>query len=86
MENNVQVPNLGGSSELFIMADLVRSAHFLFTINVFNFFFKQNHFCFKARPYWAKDLIFLITDVGYAGTQAFINSYFDLKSPCNYKC
>jgi hypothetical protein len=37
----------------------------------------------KARPYWAKDLIFLISDMEYIGTQAWVNSYFDIKSSCN---
>ena len=41
-------------------------------------------FFVKARPYWAKDLIFLITDMDYIGTQAFVNSYFDIKSSCTY--
>ena len=36
MENNVQVPNLGGIAKLFIMADLVRS-------KIYNFHLNLNH-------------------------------------------
>ncbi|CAF0726519.1 unnamed protein product [Brachionus calyciflorus] len=34
----------------------------------------------KNRPYWAKDLIFVVTDMGQIGMQAWINSYFETES------
>ncbi|RNA00772.1 glycosylphosphatidylinositol anchor attachment 1 isoform X1 [Brachionus plicatilis] len=34
----------------------------------------------KNRPYWAKDLIFVATDMEHVGIQAWINSYFETHS------
>ena len=40
----------------------------------------SNQTVYLARSYWAKDLIFVISDVGYFGIQAWLNSYFDIES------
>lgn len=33
-----------------------------------------------GRSYWAKDLIFIVSEVGFFGVQAWLNSYFDVSS------
>ena len=37
-------------------------------------------FCFPAKNYWAKDLIFLVTCHGEVGMQAWINGYMGIHS------
>jgi hypothetical protein len=37
----------------------------------------------KEKPYWAKDIVFIVSDLGQIGIQAWINSYYDIKTECN---
>ncbi len=37
----------------------------------------------KEKPYWAKDIVFIVSDMGQIGIQAWINSYYDIKTECN---
>ena len=81
-KRNSLVPNLVGISQLMALAELVRSI-FLTCKNFFKLNFKCNLYIL-ARPYWAKDLVFVVSDMGHIGIQAWINSYYDIKSECNY--
>lgn len=81
---NKQAPNLVGISQLFVIANLVRS-----TFHGILFFMYKQSFYIKTcvhtdQPYWAKNLIFVVTDVGQIGIQAWINSYYDIESECKH--
>lgn len=83
-KRNSLIPNLIGISQLMALADLVRSI----TLKRISFLFylikKYNLFQIIARPYWAKDLVFVVSDMGHIGIQAWINSYYDINSECNF--
>lgn len=34
----------------------------------------------RDQPYWAKDIVLLFSDMGYIGSQAWLQSYYDIKS------
>ena len=79
-KQNQITPNFIGIAQLMTIAELVKS---IILFQRISFVFKFNS-CFqkKAKPYWAKDLVFIVSDMGQIGIQAWINSYYDIKAEC----
>ena len=70
---------------LFSLAVLVSLAEYLSSKDTYCFVDHVLFFCLSllAQPFWAKDIIFLATNGGQYGMQAWLEAYLGIKSSGN---